>query len=1141
MTNKEPTEISVKKRNGRLEKFDAEKVNKVAERACQGLDDVSVSELVLDAQIKLYDKVPTESIDLALVEAATAKVPKDPNWSYVAARLSLNCLYKEIFKESVTDVTFVNDYRSAFVRGLKKGVKEGFFDSRLLEFDLKKIAAAIDPSRDELLTLAGVKNLRQKYLFKIEDKIIETPQAFWMRVAMGLCLLENQKEDWAIEFYNNYSNFCASASTPTLFNSGTLHSQTASCFGSTIADDANSIGYMIWQNSRMSKYAGGLGIDVTSLRSSNSHIKSTNGVSSGPIPFVKMIESMVKAFNQGGKRAGSACVYMEPWHLDFKSFMELRKPTGEEWARTHKLNTAAWYPDEFFNRLKKKQDWYFFDPKETPELHEVYGREFDKKYAEYIEKAEGGEIKFDKMRAIDLWTEHMKMLFATSHPWITFKDAANMRYSNIHEGIIHNTQLCVAPETLLLTRDGHQVISELENEEVEVWNGKQWSSTVVRKTGERQKLLKVSLSDGKELECTPYHKWYVVKNRTHQRIGKLTEKRTHELEIGDWLMKLKAPVLEGREECNFVHPYTHGFFCGDGTYSGGRPSLALYGDKMALAPHLEIKSSTYEVTVQNKINTVLSNEIERKFEVPMNATVENKLHWLEGYLDADGCVARNGPTESIQVVSVERKFLGDVQLMLQTLGVHAKIVDAMPEREALLPDGKGGEKLYQCKESKRLLINANDLFHLSLLGFSPKRLKFNIRKPNRECAHFVKVVSVKDEERYDDTFCVSEPLEHKAVFNGILTGNCTEIFLHNKPTRLTELGDVIEHGETYVCQLSSVNGKYHVKDGKILWDKLAKTVKTTVRAIDNAIDINFYPTHETLAHLKHRPIALGFMGFQDVCYALGIKYDSEEGIELAGKIQEFISYFAILASSELAKERGKYQTYEGSLWSKNIFPQDTYRNLMEYRGSKVPELSELETLDWSVVRNHVSEWGMRNSNTQAIAPTAGISYIHNCEQSIEPTYECLAAYENDAGTTYNINAFQWLKLELKKRGLWSSQIGPALLRSGVDGNIKYLDLPDEVKELFASCWDRDMKKLIRAAAKRQIWLDQGQSMNVYYSGSSIKEISDYYKLAWEEGLKSTYYFRNKGASGIKKIEEAPEKQYSEGAVCTMEAGCISCQ
>lgn len=802
--------LTVKKRNGRLEEFNAEKVNKVAQRACSGLEDVTASELVLDAKIKLYDKVPTESVDLALIEAASAKIPKDPNWSFVAARLSCNCLYKEIFKDSVSDVTFVEDYRSAFVRSLKKGVKEGFFDERLLDFDLKKISNAIEPIRDEMLTLAGIKNLRQKYLFKINGKIIETPQAFWMRVAMGLCINEKNKEDWAIRFYNNYSNFLASASTPTLFNSGTLHSQTASCFGSVISDDANSIGYMIWQNSRMSKYAGGLGIDLTPLRASNSHIKSTNGVSSGPIPFIKMIESMIAAFNQGGKRAGSACVYMEPWHLDIRDFMELRKATGDEWKRTHKLNTAIWYPDEFFNRLKRKEDWYLFDPKETPELHESYGEDFNKKYAVCIKRAENGEIKFVKLRAIDLWNDHMKLLFSTSHPWITFKDAANMRYSNIHEGIIHNTQLC------------------------------------------------------------------------------------------------------------------------------------------------------------------------------------------------------------------------------------------------------------------------------------------------------------------------------------------TEIFLHNKATKLSELGDIIEHGETYVCQLSSINGKYHVEDGKINWNKLAETTKTTVRAIDNAIDINFYPTHETLAHLKHRPIALGFMGFQDVCYALGIKYDSEQGVELAGKIQEFVSYHAILASSELAKERGKYQTYEGSLWSKGIFPQDTYISLMEYRGQSVPKLSEIETLDWSVVRNHVKEFGMRNSNTQAIAPTAGISYIHNCEQSIEPTFECLVTYENDAGTNYNINAFQWLKLELKKRGLWSSKIGEALLRGEVGGNIKYLDLPQEVKELFASCWDRDMGLLIDAAAKRQIWIDMGQSMNVYYSGSVTKDISNLYKRAWEKGLKSTYYFRNKSASAIKKIEDSP-LEYKEGAVCTMEEGCIVCQ
>lgn len=809
--NDKNMDITVKKRNGRLEIFDAEKVNKVATRACQNLEDVSPSELVLDAKIKLYDKVSTESIDHALIDAATAKIPKDPNWSYVSARLLLNCLYKEIFKESVTDETFVDDYRSAFVKGLKKGIKEGFFDPKLLTFDLKVISKALDPTRDEMFTSLGVKNLKQKYLFKINGKIIETPQAFWMRVAMGLSLNEENKEKHAINLYNTYSQLLASASTPTLFNSGTLHSQTASCFGSTISDDANSIGYMIWQNSRMSKYAGGLGIDITPPRATGSSIKSTNGTSSGPIPFIKMIESMVKAFNQGGKRAGSACVYMEPWHMDFPRFMELRKPTGDEWERTHKLNTACWYPDEFFNRLKNKQDWYFFDPKDVPDLHEIYGKEFNQRYQYYTELADKGELKHDKIKALDLWSKHIRMLFETSHPWITFKDAANMRYSNIHEGIIHNTQLC------------------------------------------------------------------------------------------------------------------------------------------------------------------------------------------------------------------------------------------------------------------------------------------------------------------------------------------TEIFLHNKPTKLSELGDIVEHGETYVCQLSSINYKYHVVDGQIDWDKLAQTTKTLVRAIDNAIDINFYPTHETLSHLKHRPIALGTMGFQDVCYALNICIDSDDAITLAGKLQEFVSYHAILTSSELAKERGKYQTYEGSLWSKNILPQDTYIQLMEYRGSEVPALESLETLDWNVVREHIKNHGMRNSNTQAIAPTAGISYIHNCEQSIEPTFETLVVYENDAGTNYNINAFQWLKTILKPLGLWNSKIGPQLLNSNNAGNIKGLNLPDNIKKLFASCWDRDFTKLIDAAATRQIWIDQGQSFNVYYAGSNIKDISGLYRRCYEKGLKSTYYFRNKSASNIKKIEEVVSEEYPVGAVCTMEEGCVMCQ
>lgn len=950
-------EIQVKKRNGRLEKFCADKINKTAERACSSISDVSASELVLDAQIKLYDKVTTESIDKALIEAACAKIPKDPNWSYVAARLSLDCIYKEIFKESTTAESFEHDYQAGFIKNLKKLVKDDYFDKKLLDFDLKKISAAIRPERDFLFSYMGVRNLQQKYLYKNDGKILESPQAFWMRVAMGLSLNEENKEDYAIELYDTYSQFFACSSTPNLFNSGTIHSQTASCFLSTMSDDANSIGYTIWQNARMSKYAGGLGIDVASLRASGSHIKSTNGVSSGPIPFAKMVESMIISFNQSGKRAGSAAVYMEPWHLNFRDFLELRKVTGDEWARTHKLNPASWYPDEFFNRMKSKKPWYLFDPKETADLHELFGKDFDKRYQEYTEMADRGEIRHEKVKGIEIWQEHMKMLFETGHPWVTFKDPANIRYSNQHVGVVHNTNLCVHKDTRILTKGGYIVIGESEGREVEVWNGKEWSKTIIVKTGEDQELIKL-----------------------------------------DFWLQYDDPCVYPVKRTLLTTPY-HKFYLKSG----------------------------------------------------------------------------------------EEVRAGD-------------------------------------------LVGVNDKEMISWMGTTG-----DINK--------VTLISAEKSEERSDTYCVNEPLEHKVVFNEILCGNCTEIFLHNKPTVLSELGDIIEHGETAVCQLGSINGKYHVKEGKILWDRLKQTVKTMVRCIDNAIDINFYPTHETKAHLKHRPIGLGFMGMQDVCYALGVQYDSEEGVNLSSQIQEFISYNAILASSELAKERGTYSTYQGSLWDQGILPQDSYCNLMSYRNEDFTKKgTEFETLDWSVVRDHVKQYGMRNSNTMAIAPTAGISYLQNCEQSIEPSFESIAVYNNDSGTNYNINSFQWLKEDLKKEGKWNARVGPALLSMG--GNIKNLDCSDRVKDLYRSCWDRDLTMLIKAAAARQIWIDQGQSLNLYYDRSDLKEFAGYYKLAWEAGLKSTYYMRNKKASSIKKIEESVQEVAEvdqTGMTCSMEEGCISCQ
>jgi ribonucleoside-diphosphate reductase alpha chain len=491
-------------------------------------------------------------------------------------------------------------------------------------------------------------------------------------------------------------------------------------------------------------------------------------------------------------------------------FIALRKNTGDDRRRTHDMNTAAWIPDEFFFRLKKNEDWYFFCPSQCADLHESYGEEFNLKYKKYIERAEKGEIMFRKSPTKDVWREMLKTLFETSHPWITFKDPCNARYSNIHEGIVHSSNLC------------------------------------------------------------------------------------------------------------------------------------------------------------------------------------------------------------------------------------------------------------------------------------------------------------------------------------------TEICLHTKPTKFTKDGDIKERGETAVCQLSSVNAKNHVKDGKILWDKLAKTVRTLVRAIDNAIDINFYPTKESeKSHLRNRPIGIGIMGYQDVCFSLGIAIDSDESEELAGKIQEFISYHAILASSELAKERGAYETYKGSLWDKGIFPVDSHIAFMTYRNSSFDKTTkDYETLDWSIVRESVKAYGMRNSNTMAIAPTATISYIQGCLQSIEPAYSVLFPYDNKSGSNFVIDALEFFKKDMKKLGLWNDKIISDLYSN--DGDVSSLDIPEKYKKIYARCFDRDMPKLIKVNGKRQIWVDQGISFNVYNKTNSTKYLNDVYVAAWEEGLKTTYYLRGMSASKVTKISTREETK--EPKQCALDnPNCESCQ
>ena len=812
--------IKVKKRNGRLQDFLVEKINASAGRACEGIEDISASEIVLDAQLQLFDKITTQEIDKALILSAREKIEKEPNYSFVAARLLLNTLYKEVFREGVDSDTVKLQYRKTFIENIKAMVRSGRLDERMLSFDLQKIAKALKIERDKNFKYLGIQILHDRYFIRENDKIMEAPQSFWMRVAMGLALNEENKEEWAVKFYNMFSDMRYTSSTPTLFNSGTSHSQLSSCYLNTFEDSIDGIFDGAWQEARKSKFAGGLGLDVTPFRSTGSYIKGTNGVSSGLIPWLKIYNDMLIAVNQGGKRPGAGCAYLEPWHLDYEAFLNLRRNTGDDRLRCHDMNTASWIPDIFMRRVKEDSAWYMFDPHECKELHDLYGERFDAKYEEYISLAEEGKLKnFHKTSAKELWKKMLKVLFETSHPWNTFKDPCNIRYTNQHEGVVHSSNLC------------------------------------------------------------------------------------------------------------------------------------------------------------------------------------------------------------------------------------------------------------------------------------------------------------------------------------------TEITLHTKASEYRE-GKKIQHGETAVCNLGSINLTNHLSDEGLDYEKLKETICVSVRMLDNVIDLNFYPTEEARqSNMKHRPVGLGMMGLHDVLHKFNIQFDSDEAVDFSDKLFEFYSCNAIYASSLLAQERGSYETYEGSLWSKNVFPIDSYNDLMIYRGKKKKaEIGEGQSLqdDWERVRQQVSEFGMRNSNVMAIAPTATIGYINGVEQSIEPNFSVLFVYECKSGNFYITNP-HFVK-DMKNQGLWSSELA-ALVKSA-DGDLSLLngDIPESVKNKYMTAFDRDAFKMIECNAVRQKWMDQSISFNLYNKGTSLKYLNDIYMACWESGLKTTYYLRNRAASKIEKStsEANPEESAGEPSACSIEAmasgeSCESCQ
>ena len=816
------------------------------------------------------------------------------------------------------------------------------------------------------------------------------------------------------------------------------------------------------------------------------------------------------AHNGGGKRNGSFAIYLEPWHADVEDFLKLKLNTGSEEERCRDLFYALWLPDLFMERVEKNEPWTLFCPSEAPGLADVYGDDFKQLYEKY-EKEGRGRKQIDAQK---LWFKVLDSQIETGTPYLVYKDAANQKSNQKNLGTIKSSNLCVAPETYVLTDKGQIPIVELAGKQVNVWNGDKWSKTTVMKTGEQQKLITVYLSNGAQITCTPYHK-FIIRSGYNDKSDIKDARRVEawELKEGMKLAKHSLELAQGNTN-DMKYPYTHGFFCGDGTYHHtpyGRVTkgLSLYGEKKELIPYLQIRTSSYKEDALGRINTMLPDELSEKYDVPMDASLQCRLQWLAGLLDSDGTVSRNGTNEALQVSSIHFEFLDRIRLMLQTLGVQSKVTRARPECVTLMPDGKGGRKEYNCKELYRLLISSSAVHRLHTIGLECHRLQITGNKPQRNAEQFITVLSVRDNGRVDDTYCFNEPENHAGVFNGILTGNCSEIIEYSS------------EDETAVCNLASLALPSYVENETFNYDKMRHVVKVAIKNLNRVIDINYYPTPETKnSNMRHRPVGLGVQGLADVFALMRASWESEEAAEINQRIFEHIYFAAVESSCEIAQVEGPYSTFQGSPMSKGIFQYDMWRTM---KGEQIVPLTlQDNTLDWASLKARVQQYGVRNSLLMAPMPTASTSQILGFNECIEPFTSNIYTRRTLAGEFIVIN--KHLMRDLEKAGLWSEMMKQQIIAR--NGSVQGIDqIPESIQKLYKTSWEIKQKILIDMAAARGAFICQSQSLNLFVADPNYAKLTSMHFYAWKQGLKTgIYYLRTRAPVMAQKFTIDPELQ-----------------
>ena len=1082
--------IYVTKRNGSRVPVSFNEVLTRIQKLADGLDHVNPDLVAQKVCTQIQDGIKTSELDEFAAEVcAMMQARHHPNYGKLAARLVIDNHQKN------TPCRLIYSAQVLFDEGV---VSEEYYKAaQNLELE-----GMIEYSRDFMFEYFGFKTLENGYLLRRRDgRIWERPQHMWMRVSMQL---HGDNYPKVKETYDAMSRGYFIHATPTLFNAGTKHAQLSSCFLVNSQEDSiKGIYDTLGDCAQISKWAGGVGLSVHDIRARGALIKGTNGKSTGLTPMLKVYNDTAKYVNQGGKRNGSFAIYLEPWHGDIEEFLRLKLNTGNEEERARDLFYGLWISDLFMERVEKDELWSLMSPDECPGLSDCWGAEFCQLYTKY--EKEGKFMK--QIPAKKLWQMILDSQIQTGTPYLLYKDACNAKSNQQNLGTIKSSNLCVAPETMILTDKGQFPIESLSGTNVRVWNGETFSEVTVTKTGVNQTLIDVELSDGRILTCTPYHKFLISEGYSDRRsLADALRVDASDLKTGMKLKKSGLPTITESTSPDFEYAYTHGFFCGDGTYSNGRPSLSLYGEKKNLVQHLSIRTMTGVEDACGRLNTQLPTDLNQKFEVPTNTSIRCRLEWLAGYLDADGSICRNGDNESIQVTSIEYGFLKDVQSMLITLGVHSKLSQMRPEHKTMLPDGRGGYAEFECSPLWRLLVSSTGLYHLSTIGFKTHRLKWTSRKPQRNAEQFVTVVQVINRDRRDDTYCFNEPINHAGVFNGILAGNCAEIIEYTSPD------------ETAVCNLGSLALPKFVENGVFNFGKLRSYTSILARNLDIVIDKTYYPTDKcSRSNFRHRPIGIGVQGLADVFALLRMPWTSQAAADLNREIFENI-YFAAATESMLLSTRDEWRglTLNG------------HASYLSFKGSPISngkmqfdlwnEKPKTSYLDWDNLRKLCSG-GMRNSLMIALMPTASTSQILGNNECFEPFTSNLYSRRVLAGEFIVIN--KYLVEDLVARGLWTSDIRTSIIaNNGSVSNIA--ELPEELRDLYKTSWEIPMKTLINMSRDRAPFVCQSQSLNLFIADPTYSKLSSMHFYAWKQGLKTgCYYLRTKAAAKAQQFTVEP--------------------